>query len=337
MNNILLEALAGKPLEHLPVWLMRQAGRILPEYKSLRAKVNGFKELVSTPELAAEVTLQPIYHLKTDAAIIFSDILVIPEALGLPYSIIESKGPYFEKTLDSLRDIENLDTTNIAQKLDYVRQAIFLTKKELANKLPLIGFAGSPFTVLCYMVEGQGSKNFSKVRKLLYQNPDMAKLALEKITQATIDYLNMQIEAGVDVVQVFDSWGSILPDYHYKIFSLPYLNKIAKSLKKIPKILYIRGELPFYEKFKTTPYDALSIDYPVNVERLKSIFQGKKTLQGNLDPAHLYADKKDINIFVKKMIQRFGKQNYIVNLGQGVYPDTPLDNVKAFINAVREN
>ena len=207
MNNLLLEALEGKPLERLPVWLMRQAGRILPEYRSLRAKVSGFKELVSTPELAAEVTLQPINHLKTDAAIIFSDILVIPEALGLPYSIIESKGPYFEKTLDNQRDVENLDTTNIAEKLQYVCQAIALTKKDLANKLPLIGFAGSPFTVLCYMVEGQGSKNFSKVRKLLYQNSNMAKLALEKITQATIDYLNMQIEAGVDVVQVFDSWG----------------------------------------------------------------------------------------------------------------------------------
>ena len=330
----ILQALKGESIPQVPVWLMRQAGRILPEYRALRSKVSGFKELVSTPELATEVTLQPIRNLETDAAIIFSDILVIPEALGLPYQIIESKGPYFEKTIQNAKDIENLDTADIETKLAYVGEAISMTRKALDSNLPLIGFAGSPFTVLCYMVEGQGSKTFSKVRRLIYQNPNLTHRALEKITAATIDYLKLQIKAGVDVIQVFDSWGTILhPDY-YRQFSLAYIEQIGAAIDAVPKIAYVRGNLPNYNDFKTLNYEGLSIDYPVDIERLRSL-NPKICLQGNLDPACLYADKKTIFEAVSKLFQNFGKRSYIANLGQGVYPDTPLAGVKYFIEAVR--
>lgn len=330
----ILQALRGELISQVPVWLMRQAGRILPEYRALRAKVSGFKELVSTPELATEVTLQPIHHLQTDAAIIFSDILVIPEALGLPYQIIESKGPYFEKTIQDSKDIENLDTSDIETKLAYVGEAIKMTRRALNSNLPLIGFAGSPFTVLCYMVEGQGSKTFSKIRRLIYQNPNLAHTALAKITAATIDYLKLQIKSGVDVVQVFDSWGTILhPDY-YRSFSLAYIEKIGQAIDEVPKLAYVRGNLPDYNDFKNLNYEGLSIDYPVDVKRFRR-FNSEICLQGNLDPTCLYADKKTIFEAVTKQFQNFGKRSYIANLGQGVYPDTPLDGVKYFIEAVR--
>ena len=330
----LLQTFQGEQPLQIPVWLMRQAGRILPDYRALRARVSGFKELVSTPELAAEVTLQPIRVLKTDAAIIFSDILVIPEALGLPYAIIESKGPYFEKTLQDEKDFNRLDPTNIAAKLSYVGDAIRLTRSALDTNLPLIGFAGSPFTVFCYMVEGQGSKTFSKLRRMIYQNPTLTHHALEIITAATIDYLKLQITAGVNLIQVFDSWGSLLPPELYSSFSLYYINKIGQAITQVPKIVYVRGNLPNYEAFQNLNYEALSVDYCVDIKRLRTLLP-KIVLQGNLDPACLYANPKTIVKTVTKMVEMFGRKAYIANLGQGVYPDTPLDGVKAFIEAVR--
>src|SRR4051812_573632 len=230
-NDLILRAARGEKTERTPVWLMRQAGRILPEYREVRSKMGGFKELVETPEFACEVTIQPVDILGVDAAIIFSDILVIPEAMGLPYQMVEAKGPWFEKTVCSSADIQQLKIAQ-GEDLQYVLDAIKLTKKELNGRVPLIGFAGAPWTIFAYMIEGSGSKTFSKAKKFLYTQPQLAHLLLEKITQSTINYLKGQVKAGADMLQLFDSWAGVLaPDQFYE-FSLAYINKITDELSK---------------------------------------------------------------------------------------------------------
>ena len=229
-NDLILRAAKGEKTERTPVWLMRQAGRILPEYRAIRQKLKSFKELVTNPELAAEVTIQPVERLGVDAAIIFSDILVIPEAMGLPYQVIESKGPVFKKTIRNLKDVETLKIADPVNDLQYVIEAIKITKKELNGKVPLIGFAGAPWTVFAYMIEGQGSSTFAKARKMLYTEPELSHILLQKITASTINYLNAQINAGADIVQLFDSWAGILPTEQYREFSLKYISQICDSI-----------------------------------------------------------------------------------------------------------
>ncbi|MEM1123082.1 MAG: uroporphyrinogen decarboxylase, partial [Bacteroidota bacterium] len=241
-NDLLIRTALGQKVERPPVWLMRQAGRILPQYRALRGKLSGFKDLVETPPLAAEVTIQPVDELDVDAAIIFSDILVIPEAMGLPYEMVEKRGPLFPKTIQSEQDIEKLGSGNsAAEELQYVFDAIEITVKELAGRVPLIGFAGAPWTILAYMVEGSGSKTFSKAKKFLYQEPKLAHQLLQKITDTTIAYLQLKIKSGVNLVQVFDSWAGILSPTQFRTFALPYLSQIAASITDVPVTVFAKG------------------------------------------------------------------------------------------------
>ena len=240
-NDLLIKAALGEKTERTPVWLMRQAGRVLPQYRKVREKLKDFKELVKTPEAACEVTIQPVDILGVDAAIIFSDILVVPEAMGLNYKMIESKGPWFENTIQNISDIEKLRIANPYENLNYVLEAIKLTKKELNNRVPLIGFAGAPWTIFSYMVEGQGSKNFSKAKKMLYIQPDWSHALLKKITATTLAYLKAQISSGANIVQLFDSWAGDLSPEMYKEFALPYINEICNGIDEAPLIVFARG------------------------------------------------------------------------------------------------
>ena len=335
-NDLLLRAARGEKVERTPVWLMRQAGRILPEYRAIRNSLSGFKELVETPELAAEVTIQPVDLLGVDAAIIFSDILVVPEAMGLEYQMIEKKGPWFEKTIQSRQDVLDLRTPDIASDLGYVTEAIKVTKKELNNRVPLIGFAGAPWTILCYMVEGSGSKTFSKARKLLVQDPETAHLLLDKITNTTIKYLKAQIAAGADIVQVFDSWAGILGTKAYEEFGTKYVSRICEAINEVPVTVFAKGAYMARQSFANLDCNTIGLDWNMSIEESRNIIGNNKTLQGNLDPCALYGSYESIKKETENMLKQFGSSRHIANLGHGVYPDTDPEKVKCFINTVKE-
>ena len=335
-NDLLLRAAKGEDISRYPVWIMRQAGRILPEYRAVRSSVNGFKELVKNPELCCEVTLQPVDILNVDAAIIFSDILVVPEAMGLDYEMIEQRGPWFEKTIRSDKDFEQLNkTVDIEEKLGYVLDAISLTKKELNGRVPLIGFAGAPWTIFCYMVEGKGSKTFSESRKMLYANPELAHKMLNKITNVTIEYLKAQIWRGADLVQVFDSWAGILSRQQYAEFCIPYLEKICNSISEVPVTIFSKGAISSLPDLANLNCNTLGLDWNMEIEEVRKLVGESKTLQGNMDPCLLYADHKSIEIETKKMLDSFKSLRHIVNLGHGIYPDTDFEKVKTFINTIK--
>jgi len=334
-NDLFLRAARGEITERPPVWLMRQAGRILPQYRAIRSKLSGFKELVETPELASMVTIQPVDELGVDAAILFSDILVIPEAMGLPYEMVEKKGPNFPTTINSKADIDRLlSGAEAAASLSYVYEAVKVTNSELAGRVPLIGFAGAPWTILAYMVEGSGSKTFSKARKLLYREPRLAHQLLEKITDTTIAYLKNKIKAGVMLVQVFDSWAGILPDSQYQEFAMPYIRKICDQIQEAPITVFSKGAFRALPQISDLDCQVVGIDWNLDPASCRKIIPANKALQGNLDPCCLYSDFSTIKTTTEKMIQDFGPR-YIANLGHGVYPDTPLDGVKCFVDAVK--
>lgn len=334
-NDLLLRAARGEEVERPPVWVMRQAGRILPEYRAVRSSLSGFKELVTTPDKVMEVTLQPVDILGVDAAIIFSDILVIPEALGLDYEMIEKKGPFFPKTIDSAADVDRLNTKGIADRLDYVRQGLLLTKEALNDRVPLIGFAGAPWTILCYMVEGSGSKTFSKPRRMLFQEPEMAHKLMSAITDATITYLKMQIESGADIVQVFDSWAGVLNQETYRTFAIPYLARICDAIDEVPVIVFSKGAYFSMHDLAELDCEVLGMDWSMDVAAFRAATKDQKTLQGNMDPCVLYADHSVIREKTEQMLAQFGPNRHIVNLGHGVYPDTPWENVKYFIDLIK--
>lgn len=334
-NDLLLKAALGETTERTPVWLMRQAGRILPEYRAVRNRLSGFKELVTTPELAAEVTIQPVDLLGVDAAIIFSDILVIPEALGLDYEMVEKTGPVFPETIASQKDIDALQVEGAAERLSYVTDAIKITKSELNGRVPLIGFAGAPWTIFCYMVEGSGSKTFSKARKMLFNEPKMADQLLQLITDATISYLKAQIAAGANIVQVFDSWAGILNPTHYKRFSLAYIEQICAAITEVPVTVFAKGAYFAREAMKDLPCETIGLDWNMDISESRKLLGNQKTLQGNLDPCALYGSKEEIKKTTESMLQQFGNSRHIANLGHGVYPDTDPDKVKYFIETVQ--
>ena len=335
-NDLLLRAAKGEDISRYPVWIMRQAGRILPEYRAVRSSVNGFKELVKNPELCCEVTLQPVDILNVDAAIIFSDILVVPEAMGLDYEMIEQRGPWFEKTIRSDKDFEQLrKTVDIEESLGYVLDAISLTKKELNGRVPLIGFAGAPWTIFCYMVEGKGSKTFSESRKMLYANPELAHKMLNQITNVTIEYLKAQIRRGADLVQVFDSWAGILSRQQYAEFCIPYLEKICNSISEAPVTIFSKGAISSLPDLANLNCNTLGLDWNMEIEEVRKLVGESKTLQGNMDPCLLYAEHKSIEIETKKMLDSFKSLRHIVNLGHGIYPDTDFEKVKTFINTIK--
>lgn len=336
-NDLILRAARGEEIERTPVWLMRQAGRILPEYRAVREKLSGFKELVTNPELAAEVTIQPVDILEVDAAIIFSDILVVPEAMGLPYEMPEAKGPYFPTRIKNSQDVLHLITGEEAiASLQYVADAIRITKKELNGRVPLIGFAGAPWTIFAYMVEGSGSKTFSVARKMLYSEPVLSHELLDKITEVTIAYLKMQVAAGADMIQVFDSWAGILTPDQYSSFSLKYISRICDSISEVPVTVFPKGAFFARKELGGLNCNTIGLDWNMNIAESRELIGGSKTLQGNLDPCVLYTSRPEIKKHTKKMLTDFGPYKHIANLGHGVYPDTDAGNVRFFVDTVKE-
>lgn len=334
-NDLLLRAAKGLDVERAPVWLMRQAGRVLPEYRATRARAKNFIDFVKTPELACEVTVQPVDILGVDAAIIFSDILVIPEAMGLPYQMIEAKGPWFENTVKSKADVDKLKIAE-APDLEYVMKALQLTKKELNNRVPLIGFAGAPWTLFAYMIEGSGSKTFSKAKQFLYTQPEAAHALLEKITQSTINYLKGQVAAGADILQLFDSWAGVLSENMYYEFSLNYISKICDALSPlVPVTVFAKDAHYAVKKISETSCNSIGLDWTIDPKTARSQ-AGNKTLQGNADPCLLYADEKKIISDTHTMLKSFGKDRYICNLGHGLYPDLDKEKVKLFVDVVKD-
>ncbi len=335
-NDLILRAARGEKTERYPVWLMRQAGRILPEYRAVRNSLSGFKELVETPELAAEVTIQPVDLLGVDAAIIFSDILVVPEAMGLEYQMIEQKGPWFEETIRTESELSKIDfDIDVEDRLGYVLEAIKITNKELNGRVPLIGFAGAPWTIFCYMTEGQGSKTFSVARKILYTNPSLAHQLLDSITNVTIKYLKAQVNAGAHMLQVFDSWAGILGPDQYAEFGLRYLKKIADAVNEVPLTLFSKGAHHSYSELAALNCNTIGVDWQIDMEKARQLVGDNRTLQGNLDPCALYASHKEVKEMTKKMLKGFENKRHIVNLGHGVYPDVDPEKVKTFVQTVK--
>lgn len=335
-NNLLLRALQGETVPRPPVWMMRQAGRYLPDYRKLREKYPFF-ERCQNPELATEITLQPVEQVGVDAAIIFSDILVVPRAMGMEVQLIENKGPLLPQPIRSENDLLRLCLPDVKDRLHYVFEALQLTKKTLAGRVPLIGFAGAPWTLFCYMVQGQGSKTFEAARAFLYKNPRLSHRIMDKITQTTILYLKAQVTAGADCIQLFDSWSGLLSPDMFDAYCLPYNQKIIDALSEdCPTILFAKGAWYGLEKMSETSANALGIDWCIRPETARALTGNKITLQGNFDPANLLAPTPVIKKEVHKMINAFGKDRYIANLGHGILPDVGVDQARAFVDAVKE-
>lgn len=334
-NDLLLRALNGEDVNRPPVWMMRQAGRYLPQYMKLREKYSFF-ERVETPELACEITLQPIDELEPDAAIIFSDILTVPQALGIDVQLIPGMGPVMGNPIKSVDDAFAILAEDVPAKLHHVMDAITLTRKELNGRVPLIGFAGAPWTLFCYMVQGEGSRNFDKAKAFVSQQPDASRHVMKELTKATIDYLQAQVEAGAQVVQIFDSWAGILSPDDFNEWSLPYLLEISNSIKEVPVILFAKGAWYALERlsFKIGAA-ALSLDWTISPEFAREKTRKNMTLQGNFDPTHLLGPINEIEIKTKRMIDRFGTKRYIANLGHGILPNVPVDHARAFVEAVK--
>lgn len=337
-NDLFLRACKRQPVERTPIWIMRQAGRYLPEYQAVRAKAD-FLTMCKTPELATEVTIQPIDIIGVDAAIIFSDILVIPEAMGMHLEMHEGKGPVFHNPIRNENDAKQLKKVIPEKELNYVLDAVRLTKKELNGRVPLIGFSGSPWTLLTYMVEGCGSKNFSEVKKLIYNNPKLAHKLLNDLSDTIAEYLSAKIEAGCNAVQIFDTWGGILSQKDFLEFSLPYVEKIISQLKRKdePVIFFAKGVHHNLNKMADIGADVLGLDWTMNLGDVRKVLGNRVALQGNLDPTVLYANKNYIKQEVISVLQSFGEgSGHIFNLGHGVLPDVDPENVKALVQFVKE-
>ena len=336
-NSLFLKALRGEKVSRPPVWIMRQAGRYLPDFMSLKRKHDFFTRC-QTPELATEITMMPIDQIGVDAAIIFSDILVIPQAMGIHVEMKNNFGPYIESPIQNKSDIDILDVHGVEDKLSYVFDAVRMTRLELNESIPLIGFAGSPWTILCYVVQGSGSKNFDKAKNFCFKHPDLAHLLLTKITEITTKYLIKKIESGVDAVQIFDSWGGVLSHHDYQKFSFPYIKKISESIhKKTRIIVFPKGCWHSLNNYSKLDIDCVGLDWSCSAQNARYLTSNKLTLQGNLDPSRLFSEEKEVITHTKKMLKEFGKHKYIANLGHGILPETPVKNVRAFVNTVKES
>jgi len=334
-NDLLLRTLRSEPTERTPVWMMRQAGRYLPEYMKLREKY-GFFERVQTPELAAAITIQPIDIIGVDAAILFSDILVVPQAMGLEVQLLESKGPILPEPIKTANDLKRIRVPDVDETLHYVFDAIKLTKQELNNRVPLIGFAGAPWTILCYMVQGKGSKTFDEAKAFCYTQPELAHQLLQMITDTTIAYLKAQVKAGVDTIQIFDSWGGLLSKDDFENISLKYIRQIVEALKdETLVIIFAKGAWHSLESMAATGAHGLGIDWCIEPEMARKFAGDNIILQGNFDPAKLLSPIPVIEKEVKQMLKGFGKKNYIANLGHGILPNVPVDHAKAFVETVK--
>jgi uroporphyrinogen decarboxylase len=334
-NDLLLRALRGEVVERPPVWMMRQAGRYLPEYMALRDKYDFF-ERCQTPELACEITIQPVDIIGVDAAILFSDILVVPQAMGLEVELIEAKGPVLPEPIKSLNDLNRIRVPDVNETLDFVFEAIKLVKKELNGRVPLIGFAGAPWTILCYMVQGKGSKTFDEAKAFCYTQPAAAHRLLEMITDTTIAYLKEQVNAGVDVIQLFDSWGGLLGPGDFENISLKYIRQIISALKKdVLTIIFAKGAWHSLKSMAHTGADGLGIDWCITPQMARQLAGDQIVLQGNLDPAKLLSPIPVIKKEVREMLIDFGGRRHIANLGHGIIPNVPVDHAKAFVDTVK--
>lgn len=340
-NDLLLRAARLEEIERAPVWFMRQAGRYLPEYRAVRAN-HDFLTMVKTPELAAEVTVQPIDLVGVDAAIIFSDILVIPEAMGMKLVMEEGKGgPHFPNPTRRYADIRDLKEVDAATHLNYVMQAIKLTKEKLRGRVPLIGFSGAPWTLFCYMVEGAGSKDFHHAKEMIFSRPDDAHTLLGKIRDAVTDYLAAQVTAGVDIIQIFDTWAGVLSPDDFRTFSLDYIGEIVRDVKRLtggkaPTIVFCKGANHSISEIANTGCEVIGLDWTVDISEAKDLLGGSVCLQGNLDPAVLYAPEGVIERRVREIAEKMGSpKGHIFNLGHGVSPDMSPDHLRAFVNAAK--
>jgi len=342
-NDLLLCALLREPTPRTPVWIMRQAGRYLPEYREIRARAGNFINLMSTPELACEVTLQPVNRFPLDAAILFSDILTIPAAMGLGLHFVEGEGPNFEHPVRDAAAVGKLGVPDPEKELTYVLEAIRLIRTELAGRMPLIGFAGSPWTLACYMVEGGASKEFSHIKGMLYSEPACLHQLLELLARSVTLYLNAQIAAGAQAVMLFDTWGGLLTGPAYREFSLRYMRRIVSQLtreqerRRVPVILFTKGGGAWLESMTESGADALGIDWTQDLGDARRRVAGKTALQGNMDPAALYAGPERIREEVKNVLQSFGRgSGHVFNLGHGITPGVKPEQAAAMIAAVHE-
>jgi uroporphyrinogen decarboxylase len=341
-NDRLLRALLRQPVDRTPVWIMRQAGRYLPEYRATRARAGSFLTLAKTPELACEVTLQPLARFDLDAAILFSDILTVPDAMGLGLQFAEGEGPYFERPLTCAADIARLAPPDPEQSLRYVTDAVRLIRRELGGRVPLIGFSGSPWTLACYMVEGRGSQNFAKVKALMLNDPASAHRLLDVLAHAVRDYLAAQIAAGAQAVMLFDTWGGVLTPAHYREFSLRYLADVVRALprehggRRVPVIVFSKG-VHQLEAMADTGADALGIDWTQDLADARARVGARVALQGNLDPATLYANPECVRAGVAEVLAAYGKgPGHVFNLGHGITPDVNPEHLRVLVDAVHE-
>ena len=343
MNTRFLDTIAGKPVDATPVWLMRQAGRYLPEYRATRAKAGSFMGLATNPELACEVTLQPLARFDLDAAILFSDILTIPDAMGLGLSFAEGEGPRFARPVRTAADIAKLAVPDMGGELRYVMDAVSLIRRELHGRVPLIGFSGSPWTLACYMVEGGGSANYARVKSLALNDPKLMHRLLDVVTDSVIAYLSAQRAAGAQALMVFDTWGGVLAPHTYREFSLRYLSRIAQEFPRgigadnTPLILFGKGNAPYLEELAATGAEGVGVDWLVSLEEARRRTGGKVALQGNLDPVTLYAKPETIRAEVARTLASYGHgSGHVFNLGHGMSPDMDPEHVKVLVDAVHE-
>ncbi len=342
-NDRLIKTLLRQPTDTTPVWIMRQAGRYLPEYRATRKQAGSFLDLCKNKELACEVTLQPLRRFALDAAILFSDILTIPDAMGLGLYFVEGEGPRFERPLRSEADISRLGVPDPHDSLRYVSDAVGLVRQELDGQVPLIGFSGSPWTLSTYMVEGGSSKEYRYIKGMMYENPAALHQLLNTLSQAVTAYLNSQIEAGAQAVMVFDTWGGVLSPQTYRDFSLDYMQQIVAGLKRkhdgqtIPVILFTKGGAQWLEDIADTGCDALGLDWTINIDEARSRVGDRVALQGNLDPCVLYAGPDTIRAKAQEIITRFGNHpGHVFNLGHGIHPAVNPDHLGVLIDAVHE-
>jgi uroporphyrinogen decarboxylase len=334
-NDLFLRILQGEKTERPAVWMMRQAGRYLPEFRALRDKYDFFTRC-RTPELVADITTQPVNIVGVDAAILFSDILVVPQAMGIDIEMKEQVGPYLPHPIRTKADIDRVQIPDVSETLGYVMEGIRLTKERLAGEVPLIGFAGAPWTIFCYAVEGKGSKNFDTAKSFAFSYPEWTAELLQKITDTTIAYLREKVKAGVDALQLFDSWGGVLSGEDYQKYSWPYTRQIVEALsQEVPVIVFAKGCWYALEEMSQSKAAALGVDWTCSPEMARKLTGGKKVLQGNLDPAWLLAPIAQIKEKTQQMIRAFGKEHYIANLGHGILPEVPVEHARAFVEAVK--
>jgi uroporphyrinogen decarboxylase len=337
-NDLFLRACRRQKVERTPVWMMRQAGRYLPEYRAVRAK-SDFLTMCKTPELAAEVTVQPVDIIGVDAAIIFSDILVIPEAMGMFLEMVESRGPHFPHPVRTRDAIEALPIVDPEKSLRYVTDALSMTRRHLAGRVPLIGFSGSPWTLAAYMIEGSGSREFRCAKQMMLDDPETLKVLLGKLARSVRLYLEAQLAAGADAVQIFDTWGGILTPDQYRMFSLDFIADIVAKLDRhgAPVIVFSKGANHSLREIAATGADVVGLDWTVDIADARHMIGDQTALQGNLDPAALYASPERIRREVHSILKKFGRNNgHVFNLGHGIFPDVPVEHAKAFIRAVKE-